>query len=780
MSALLKELWRERLQSLARAFTEKNDLVVRFGSVSRTNLSEIEIKDCLEKGEIVSGVPAPPGKCAAALRTLCAHESAHILFTARGVMEVARSRGGLLLQHIVNVLEDARVERAMANAVPGTLRWFRDLNNYVVWNRKDWGEGATAFIGGLCAYAMAGKVPDALDREIKGLIDKCKPIVDEARLAGSTWEVLERAEKIHALVKDAFPPPNLPPVPETGTDSPREAPQGPLDPRRISVKRKKQQENDSSLKEPREDKAGDQTDGEGEREDTNNSGESAEKNRLPKEASDGSRDDSREGSENEPETSEEDGNGSFGEDHSEESGEAESKPKEQSNPGPGGEENSEEADGEGGGSGETGTGADANEESSEDGETGDGDDGETGDGESSASDGRATEDDAPNDQDSDEEGDGPGRDTGDQNDGGQDNPGDFKEGEAKEDPTVPETFDEPEPFDEEEDHDLSALAEEVERELAALAAAAERREKEAARSATPKPDWDEVREEVSQDLHRDCRFEWHELPPAPQDYQELVRGQQGTIRRLVEEIRKALEFKATVARRNLKKGRLDAGSLWKLRVPDPRVFSRRETPGDVPAVAVYLLVDCSDSMSGYQKTSQGTSEKVKIVLAKEAAAVLHEACVTLNVPHAVVGFNSCHPNTRLYRAVRWDERDGSKIPSLWPNNANRDGFAIRVVSRELELRPEPRKVLIVLSDGLPNDFERRYNINASSVPVADAARAVRELERRGVGVVGLYFGHEHHIQKARTIYNRFVFVQDVGHLPVILGRVLKQVITGGA
>lgn len=772
-SAFLKELWRQRLETLARAFTEKNDLVVRFGSVSCTNLSEISIRDCLQKGEIVSGVPAPPGKCAAALRTLCAHESAHILFTARGVMEVARSRGGLLLQHIVNVLEDARVERAMANAVPGTLRWFRDLNNYVVWNRKDWGEGATAFIGGLCAYAVAGKVPDALDREIKGLIDKCKPIVDEARLAGSTWEVLEHAKKIHALVKDAFPPPDLPPVPETGTDSPREAPQGPLDPRRISVKRKKQQENDNSLKEPR-------TDGEGDRENTNNSGESAEKNRSPEEASDGSRDDSREGSENEPETSEEDGNGSFREDRSEESDEAESKPKEQSNPGPGGEENLEEADGEGGGSGETGTGADANKESNEDGETGNGKDGETGDDESSASDGRDTEDDTSNDQDSDKESDGPGRDTGDQNDGGQDNPGDFKEGEAKEDPTVPETFDEPEPF-EEEDHDLSALAEEVERELAALAAAAERREKEAARSATPKPDWDEVQEEISKDLHEGATIKWHDVPPLPEEYRALVQAQQGTVRRLVEEIRKALEFRTTVPRRNLKKGRLDAGSLWKLRVSDPRVFSRREVPGDVPAVAVYLLVDCSGSMGNYQHTTRGISAKNKITIAKEAAAVLHEACAVLGVSHKVVGFDSSRRQNFLYRAVDWNERHGTKISSFRAGCNNRDGYVIRAVSRELELRPEPRKVLIVLSDGLPNDspWGGDYDIAFSSLPVADTARAVRELEKKGIGVVGLFFGDEKDVPRARVIYRNFVYVQDVGYLPVILGRVLKQVITTG-
>ncbi|MEW5934948.1 MAG: hypothetical protein AB1816_15340, partial [Bacillota bacterium] len=90
-----------------------------------------------------------------------------------------------------------------------------------------------------------------------------------------------------------------------------------------------------------------------------------------------------------------------------------------------------------------------------------------------------------------------------------------------------------------------------------------------------------------------------------------------------------------------------------------------------------------------------------------------------------------------------------------------------------------RKVLVVLSDGLPND-RSNYSIAVSSRPVNDTARAVRELEKKGIGVVGLYFGDEEHAPMARQIYNRFIYVQDVGHLPVVLGKVLKEAIAGGA
>lgn len=807
---MLKELKRQRLQTLARAFTEKNNLTVRLGETSATDLSNIEIKHC--DGEIIPGVPATPAECWVALRSLDAHESAHVLFTAEGVMEEARRKGGLLLQHILNVLEDARAERAMANAYPGTLSWFRFTNEYVYRNRKDWGTGAAAFMQGLCAYAVVGKIPDALSQEAKDLIEKCKPFVDEARLAGSTWEVLDHAEKIYTLAKDAFPSPSLPPVAMRGTNSPREAPQGSLDPRKAPKRRRERQENNSgdSSGEPQENNEGDRESADGE----NGSGESAEKKRSPKEASDGSGDDSREGSENEPETSEEDGDGSFGEDRSGESGEDDAEPNKQNNPG------SEEDPGE-----ETDSkGDDSGEDDGSSGETHTGDEnggiGETGDGESSAEgdtlpdddnegSSGAEEDDAdPDDWDSDskegsgDEQDGPGQDAdpgdfgksaGDQEpdprpsgdgEGEWDGDGDSgtPENEKPGDPATPEPGDFGEDEEDPDDGDFSSLLEEAGEELSRMASDAERQEKEAARSATPEPDWTKIQKEVSKDLHQGCRFTNMDVAARPNEYRKLVQFQQGLIRRLVEEIRKALEYRLAVPRRNLKKGRLDAGSLWKLRVPDPKVFSRRDTPGDVPAVAIYLLVDCSGSMGCYQYTSRGHSPKLKIDMAREAACALHEACAQLKITHCVVGFASNFPSTYFLQAVDWSRQDGAAIAALEDQSAcNRDGYVIRVVARDLKLRPEPRKVLIVLSDGLPNDDrDSRYSIQTTGRPVADTAKAVRELERQGIGVVGIFFGNEGDLRRAQTIYNRLVYVEDVGNLPVILGRVLKQVITQGA
>lgn len=732
-SALLKEIKRQRLQTLARVFTEKNFLAVKLGSVSFTDLSEIEIADCID--EIIPGVPATPAECWVALKATNAHESGHILFTAEGVMKEARRRGGPLLQHILNVLEDARIERAMANAYPGTLSWFRFTNEYIYRNRKDWGEGAAAFMQGLCAYAVVGKVPDALSQEAKDLIEKCKSFVDEARLARNTWEVLDHAGKVHALTKDAFPAPELPPVTMAETDSPQEAPQGPLDPRRVPKRRKERQESNTvgSSGKPQE----------------NNSGESAKK--KPENASGGS----GEGSENEPEAPEEDGDGS---------------PKEDCSSSGDGEENGSNSGNEKDPGEEAGNKEDDSSKNSSSSETDTGDSG-------SPAGGDALPDDDSEEGSGAEEDDGSGQDA-DPGDWDGDGDSGIPENEKPGDPATPEPGD----SDEEDPGDFSSLLEEAENEISRMASDAARQEKEAARNTAPEPDWSRIQEDVSKDLHQGCRFKNMDVAARPNEYRNLVQFQQGLIRRLVEEIRKVLEYRPAIPRRNLKKGRLDAGSLWKLQVPDPQVFSRKEVPGDIPELAVYLLVDCSGSMRDPQYTSRGRSIKLKIDMAREAACVLHEACAQLKITHCVVGFASNSPCTNLYRVVDWKEQGGDTIAALKGQNAcNRDGYVIRVVARELELRPEPRKVLIVLSDGLPNDEkDGRYRLTQTRVPVADTAKAVRELERQGIGVIGIFFGNEGDLPQAQTIYNRLVYVQDMANLPVILGRVLKQVITQGA
>lgn len=720
MSAILKERKRLRLQTLARALTEINNLLVRFGSGFHTDLTAITARDMDQEESIVPGVPASKAERWVAMKAGCAHEAGHILFTDKKAWEKAVSRGPLF-QSVVNILEDARIERATANAYPGTLLWFRFANEYVTRNRPDWGRGVKAFLNGLCAYAVAGVVPSALDRGERDLINKCRPFVDRARVSGDTRGVLRQAEEILKLAEAAYPEASVPPPPPMpGTSSPRPAERGPLDPRRV-----KPEESEPASEEPEE----------------------------PEEIPEGP------DAESEPDEELEDpewGKSSGEPDPDEPNPEPDEPDPEPLNPDEGGtpEEPETPRDADPEHADEPDSGRDDTER--QPGEDDPGSDDETGFGGDAAEPDRSGPDEDSSSEEPDTSG-GSGSDGEPEEDTPDDPPDDSPAESVPEEDALPEPEEEPV-----RDPELEELLESAEDELSRIENGAEREGKLREREAVPEVDFGRIEEDLARDIHRGVRLEIRELRPDPGAYRDLVGSQAGLIRRLADEIKKALEYRRSVPRRALKKGRLDPGALWKVRIPDPGVFLQVEEPGNTPALAVYLLVDCSGSMAG-----------PRIEAARTAAAVLHEACVALRMEHCVTGFTSFGTPVTHLRAVKWGEPDGSGVASLNAHAGNRDGYSVRVAARELNARPEPQKLLIVLSDGMPADdfaYQRR-------VAFADTARAVREAEKAGIGVIGIYFGDERDLPGARMIYNNLIYAQRLEHLPAILGRVLKKTLT---
>lgn len=659
---MVKELKRLRLQTLARALTEQNRLFVTFGSGFATDMTNIDVRDIDQDGCIVPGIPASRAERWVAMKAGCAHEAGHILFTDKRAWDKAVLRGPFF-QNIVNILEDARIERAVANLYPGTLLWFRFTNEYIVRN-TNWGAGADAFLKGLCSYALTGIVPAALDQPEKDLIKKCRSFVDCARVAEDTHHVLSEAEEILRLAEEVYPAAVIkPPPPMPGTASPKKAEEGPLDPWRPKPK---------------------------------------------PEESDGKTDEGKSGSgdDEKPET---------GSDEAQESDAL-------------GKTDSDIESEEAGSDEPAGTGSDDPDESdpeSEEGRSGD-----------ESSDPKP-EKDMPDEA---------GTDRTDAEDQSASHLG------------VPEgLLDDPE---------LEELLEGAEEELSRIESDAAREEKR--KEVVPETDFGAIEEKTALGLHKGVRLENRRPCPHP-SYRELVDTQKNLIGRLADEIRKTLEFQSSVPRRSLKKGRLDPGALWKIRIPDPGVFYRVDEPGSVPDMAVYLLVDCSGSMRN------GIGGISRMDAAKQATALLHEACLKLGITHCVTGFtDNMGLTVRHYQAVNWNEDDGSRIASLNSEHNNRDGYSIRVAAEELKDRPEQKKLLIVLSDGLPDALEYRLR---EGVSIPDSALAVRQAERSGIGVIGIYFGPEGYLDLARTIYNHLVYVPALEQLPAVLGRVLKRVTT---
>ncbi|HWK38451.1 MAG TPA: VWA domain-containing protein, partial [Hyphomicrobium sp.] len=117
----------------------------------------------------------------------------------------------------------------------------------------------------------------------------------------------------------------------------------------------------------------------------------------------------------------------------------------------------------------------------------------------------------------------------------------------------------------------------------------------------------------------------------------------------------------------------------------------------------------------------------------------------------------------------------SRIAGLRPGHYTRLGAAIRHVSATLAERPRQRRLLLVLTDGKPNDmdhYEGRFGVE-------DTHMAVREARRRGQSVFGVTID-----TKSQATFSRifgkggYVVIPDPEKLVAALPHLYRHLVSG--
>jgi cobalamin biosynthesis protein CobT len=234
-------------------------------------------------------------------------------------------------------------------------------------------------------------------------------------------------------------------------------------------------------------------------------------------------------------------------------------------------------------------------------------------------------------------------------------------------------------------------------------------------------------------------------------------------------------------------GRLHSGSLHRLRTGDDRVFRRLEEHKS-QETAVTLLIDNSGSMSG---------EKIK--MAMSAGYALSSTLQRVNIKHEVIGFTTMEPrgvkdyveqqekeeerigrgfsrygalyhplfkdfNERLSPEVK---RRFATAPYTLRMGGNTDGEAVRFAGNRLALRAEPRKVLIVLSDGHPAGMSRFPDEIYS-----DLHKAVEECEKKKIETIGVGIMDN----AVKDFYPKHIVLKDLAELPKQVMKELKGIL----
>jgi nitric oxide reductase activation protein len=112
---------------------------------------------------------------------------------------------------------------------------------------------------------------------------------------------------------------------------------------------------------------------------------------------------------------------------------------------------------------------------------------------------------------------------------------------------------------------------------------------------------------------------------------------------------------------------------------------------------------------------------------------------------------------------------------------NRDGLAIRAAAEGLLARPEENKILIVLSDGRPNDMviarpgSRNPRPYGGDYGVKDTAAQVRRARNLGISVLGVFAGREEDLDAEKRIFGRdFAYIREIESFSRVVGGYLKR------
>ena len=230
-----------------------------------------------------------------------------------------------------------------------------------------------------------------------------------------------------------------------------------------------------------------------------------------------------------------------------------------------------------------------------------------------------------------------------------------------------------------------------------------------------------------------------------QEHEDAAR--QG-IRSIEQAFRNALSLRSEPDVYRADHGVLQNDLLWKVsRCENPQLFEKivRQEPS---AVVVELLIDASGSQSVRQSMVALQSYLFSAALSR------------IRIPHRVMSYCTYGNYTVLRRFRDYDDKSEAdrRILEYRATSNNRDGLALAAAGLDLKKRREEHKIIIVFSDGLPNDMvSGRKREGAPEVYVGDAAIRdtcfqVRKLRREGAHVIGIFLGEDGELENERMIY----------------------------
>jgi cobalamin biosynthesis protein CobT len=239
-------------------------------------------------------------------------------------------------------------------------------------------------------------------------------------------------------------------------------------------------------------------------------------------------------------------------------------------------------------------------------------------------------------------------------------------------------------------------------------------------------------------------------------------------------------------------GKLHGGSLHRLKTGDDRVF-RRTAESISKETVVTLLIDNSGSMTG---------SAIQVAMATGYA--LCQTLERVGIKHEVIGFTTCgyqgdrhaledyseklhEEQTRIGRKFSrteplfmpiykgFDERltptAKARFAYVYGGRSfllqNIDGECLGVAGDRIAKRREPRKVILVLSDGAP-----ACSTSTGRELASDLRRRIKELAARKIETIGIGIEDD----SVKAYYPKYVVLEDLNKLPGTVMGELRRIL----
>lgn len=252
-------------------------------------------------------------------------------------------------------------------------------------------------------------------------------------------------------------------------------------------------------------------------------------------------------------------------------------------------------------------------------------------------------------------------------------------------------------------------------------------------------------------------------------YETVMNGEtRSIVKKLVKKVSEQIkEMTEEDERRNLSYGpQIYAQDAYRR---DKKFFGDRRLPSDAPEMAIAVLVDQSGSMSCADR----------IGFARKAATVAYEFATALGVPVCVTGhsmefYRKDRMNYDVY--TEFDDYSGQdkyRLMNISADGDNRDGAALELACHHLMKRPEAVKIMIVISDGLPN-HQNASKIYEGSPAEKDVKEIVRKYKKKGIEIICYGIGDGKETMMEMYGKDAFIDISDLQSLPNKMAKLIKK------